>query len=184
MNNSVKYLIVAIITFVVGLIFLKSAYEGTTNYPFEQEIVLIVLGTIATIAITASLLSKQSEIELQKEQRVKVFDIKSNLYFELISFIEKLIRTEKIEENDLITLEFLTHKISILASPEVLREYTHFIKIIKETSIDHKISPMESETLSASLAKLCGKIRYDLLPKDEQNHEEIQSIIDQNIKQI
>jgi len=181
MKESTKYLIISILTFVVGYLFLRYAYLHTENIPFTQEIILIILGTIATIAITAALLNKQSEIELEKEQRVKIFELKSNLYFELIDIIEKVILKGEIDKNDLISLEFLTHKISTIANQEVLKEYSNFLKIFKETSSDTKITPMESDELSASLAKLCGKIRYDLILKDSSSTTEIQKIIESNI---
>ncbi len=181
MKESTKYLIIATLTFITGYIFLKVAYLVTNTIPFLQEIVLIVLGTIATIAITASLLNKQSEIELEKEQRIKIFELKSSLYFELIDIIEKVITKGEIMKKDMISLEFLTHKISTLASKEVLVEYSHLINSIKETSSDNKISSVESDELSADLAKLCGKIRNDLI-KDSDNSAEIQNIIDNNIE--
>ncbi len=184
MANSIKYLIVSIITFIVGYIYLRLAYTNTSENPFGQEIVLIVLGTVVTIAITAALLNKQSEIEIEKEQRVKVFDMKSGLYFDLINFIEELIRKEKIDSKDLITLEFLTHKISIIANPEVLHEYANLIQVIKKTSADTKISDLESDALSGHLAKLCGKIRYDLLPREDQDLESTLSVIESNIQKI
>ncbi len=184
MNKSAKYLIIAIITFIVGYLFLRFAYQQTTDIPFAQEIVLMVLGTIVTIVITASLLNKQSEIELEKEQRVKIFDIKSTLYFELIEFIEKIISKQEIKEKDLINLEFLTHKVSIIASSEVLKQYSAFLKTIKKTASDKKISALESDELSINLAKLCGKIRYDLLIKEEKQEVDIQKIIEANIDSI
>ena len=184
MKKSNQYLIISAITFVLGYSYLKLAYNVTSEMPFVQEIILVVLGTIVTIAITAALLNKQSEIELEKEQRVKIFDIKSDLYFELINFIESLIRKEEIDTKDLITLEFLTHKISILANPEVLKEYADFVKAIKSTSLDKKISALESDELSSKLAKLCGKIRYDLINKEQSSENEIQKLIDNNIKSL
>ena len=184
MKRSFQYLIISAITFLLGYIYLRYAYQYTQKMPFLNEIILIVLGTIVTIAITAALLNKQSEIELEKEQRVKIFDIKSDLYFELINFIEEIIRKSEINHKDLITLEFLTHKISVIASPEVLQEYSNFVQTVKTTSADSKISPLESDELSAKLAKLCGKIRYDLITKDENSDLNIQGIIDGNIKKI
>ncbi len=180
MKNSNLYLIISIITFIVGYIFLKFAYTAVSDYPFVQEIVLVVLGTIVTIAITAALLNKQSEVEMEKEQRVKIFDLKSNLYFELIDFLEKVISKEEINTSDLISLEFLTHKIYTLANMEVLKEYTNFLKTIKESAKDKKINPLESEEIAAALTKLCTKIRYDLISK-EDNHIEIKKLIESNI---
>jgi len=181
MNKSSKYLLISLTTFIVGYLFLRFAYSSTYNIPFVQEIVLVVLGTIATIAITAALLSKQSEIEIEKEQRVKIFNLKSNLYFELIGFIEKIILKGKIEKPDLIGLEFLTHKISTIANPEVLKEYSNFINIIKETAIDSEITSLESDELSSGLANLCGKIRYDLISNEKNSDFNIQNIIKSNI---
>ena len=181
MNKSSKYLLISLTTFIVGYLFLRFAYLSTKEIPFVQEIVLIILGTIATIAITAALLNKQSEIEIEKEQRVKIFNLKSNLYFELIGFIEKIILKGKIEKNDLIALEFLTHKISTIAIPEVLKEYSNFINIIKKTASDTTISSLESDELSLGLANLCSKIRYDLISNEKTYDSGIQKIIKNNI---
>ena len=184
MKESSRYLLIALITFLSGYIFLRLAYLKTTNIPFVQEIVLIILGTIATIAITAALLNKQSEVELDKEQRVKLFELKSSLYFELIELIEKVIGKKEINQDDLLTLEFLTHKISTIASSEVLEEYSNFIEAFKRTSFDSKITPLESDELSSGLAKLCGKIRYDLLSNENRGNAKIQKIIESNIDKI
>jgi hypothetical protein len=183
-NKSIFYLLVSTLTFIAGYVFLKFAYYDTNETPFTQEIILIVLGTIATIAITAALLNKQSEIELEKEQRVKVFDIKADLYFELINFIEDLIKKNEIDTKDLITLEFLTHKISVIASPEVLAEYSNFVQTVKNTSADVIITALESDKMSAQLAKLCGKIRYDLIHKEKDSTIDIQKVIDSNINKL
>ena len=138
------------------------------------------MGTIATIAITAALLNKQSEVELEKEQRVKLFDIKSELYFELFDFIEELIKKGEIDKTDLVTLVFLSHKISVIASPEVLKEYSNFVQTIKQTAVDSKISGLESSQMSGQLAKLCGKIRYDIINKESLSTNRVQEIIDNN----
>ncbi len=182
MKESSKYLLIAILTFVSGYVFLKFAYLQFNSIPFLQEIVLIVLGTIATIAITAALLNKQSEIELEKEQRIKIFELKSSLYFELIDIIENVISKGEISKSDMISLEFLTHKISTIAAKDVLIEYSKLLNTIKETSKDSKISSIESDELSSDLAKLCGKIRYDLINTDSSNKRNIQDIIDSNIE--
>ena len=184
MKNSTIYLITSIITFIIGYLFLKFAYHRFNSEPFVQEVVLIILGTIATIAITAALLNKQSEVEMEKEQRVKIFDLKSDLYFELIDFIGELIEREEIKRKDLVALEFLTHKISTIANKDVLLEYSNFIQIIKTTSKDGEISTLESDELSTGLAKLCGVIRYDLVQRDAQSKDEVLKIIKDNIKKI
>ncbi len=184
MKNSAKYLLISFITFIGGYIFLRYAYNSTNDIPFVQEVVLVVLGTIVTIAITSALLNKQSEVELEKEQRVKVFDFKAELYFDLIEFIEKLLKKGEISEKDMTTLEFLTHKISVIASPTVLKSYNSFLHVVKNTGQDKRINTFESDELSEELAVLCSEIRYDLMPKGEQHVDEVKKTILGNIRKI
>jgi hypothetical protein len=181
MTKSLKYSIIAAVTFLIGYIFLQSAYYSSIKMPYVQETILVILGTIATMAVTAALISKQSEVELEKEQRVKIFDLKSELYIELIDLIREIVLKEKILKEDLIKLEFLTHKISILASVDVLEEYSEFIETIKKSAQDEKLSGLESDELSMKLANLCGKIRYDLILRDDKS-QFAQSLIKKNIK--
>ena len=181
MKNSTQYLLISLATFIIGYIYLRFAYASTQDIPFVQEIVLVVLGTIVTIAITAALLNKQSEVEIEKEQRVKVFDLKSNLYFELIEFIESILEKSEITDKDLNTLEFLTHKISVVANLDVLEAYSDFTKVFKETTLDSKINALESDAISAELARLCGAIRYDLISKEDDTSIKVQKLIDRNI---
>lgn len=184
MSTSSKYLLISLITFVTGYLFLREAYQNVQNLPFLQEVVLIILGTIATIAITAALLNKQSEVELEKEQRVKIFDLKAKVYFELIDHIEKIILKGTITSQDLISLEFITHKVSTIAHTNVLKEYTNFLIVVKESASDTILSPLESDDLSQALAKLCSKIRYDLISKDAITSKEVQNIIEANIDKL
>jgi len=184
MKNSNKYFLISLFTFIAGYIFLHFAYSAAAEIPFAQEIILVVLGTIATIAITAALISKQSEVEIEKEQRVKIFDLKSQLYLDLISFIESLILKGKLEKKEMLHLEFLTHKISIVAKIDVLKEYSEFIDIIKKVSTDEQISPLESDEISIKLSQLCGKIRYDLIQKEDQADVNIENLITKNIKRF
>ena len=162
---------------------MRFAYHNIAD-GYEQEIVLIILGTIATMAVTASLINKQSEVELQKEQRVKIFNLKSELYLDLINFIEKIITKGTIVKEDMVALEFLTHKISIIANPDVLKEYSHLIETIKKVAGDHKITPLESDELSGQLAILCAKIRYDLIQFDTSNRVEVEKLIKSNIDKL
>ncbi len=183
MKNSNKYLLIAQGTFIFGYIFLRYAYYESVMIPFVQEIVLVVLGTIATIAITAALISKQSEVELEKEQRVKIFDLKSQLYIELINHIESMINKGKLQKNDMLHLEFLTHKISIVANEEVLREYSGFIDTLNKISDDNVISAFESDEISLKLSNLCGKIRYDLIQR-ERGKQNVEKLLTKNIKKF
>lgn len=183
MKKSEKYLYISIITFIIWYIFLQYAFINFNNLPYVQEVILIILWTIVTIAITASLLNKQSEIEIEKEQRVKIFDIKSWFYIELINMIEKFILKQKLDRSDLLNLEFLTHKISIIADFNVLKEYSHFLSKFKEIIKNWEIDKLESNELSLQLSKLCEKIREDLLKNNNNlKNKKIKELLINNIK--
>ncbi len=184
MRNNPLYIILTLITFIVGFIFLHTAYFSSSENPYAQEIILIVLGTIATILITAALINKQSELELEKEHNIKLFELKSSLYLDLIHFIEKIVAKEEITDQDMVQIEFLTHKISIIASPEVLKEYSFFIDVLKKVAGDHKISHQESDELSLQLAKLSVKIRQDIMNDSPENIQELEKVIIRNVNKF
>ncbi len=184
MKNSPLYIFLTLLTFIAGFIFLHTAYFSSASNPYAQEIVLIVLGTVATILITAALINKQSELELQKEQNLKLFELKSSLYLDLINFIENIVAKEEVTGKEMVKIEFLTHKISIIASPEVLKEYSHFIDVLKKVAGDYKISPAESDELSLQLAKLAVKIRQDIITEEGGNKDELEKIIIRNVNKF
>jgi len=183
MTQTIKYITLTLITFILGYIFLRTAYYEHMKNPYAQEIVLIVLGTVATILITAALLNKQSELELDKEHHLKIFELKSSIYIDLINFLEKIITKGQVSNNEMIYLEFLTHKISLVANKEVLEEYSNFLDIINKTLDNKLISADDSDEISASLAKLTVKIRQDILIKDDQNLE-IEKLIVRNVNKL
>ena len=168
MTNTTKYILLTLLTFMVGFVFLHSAYYEHVKNPYAQEIVLIVLGTVATIMITAALLNKQSELELDKEHHIKVFELKSSIYMDLINFLEKIVMKGKITKDELVYLEFLTHKISLVGSVAVLKEYSNFLDVINGAVDDRLISESDSDDISVALAKLTVKIRKDLLQNNDQ----------------
>jgi hypothetical protein len=183
MTQTTKYIILTLITFVVGFVFLHTAYYEHVKNPYAQEIVLIVLGTVATILITAALLNKQSELELDKEHHIKIFELKSSIYLDLINFLEKIVTKGKVSKDELIYLEFLTHKISLVASQEVLQEYSYFLDVINKAVDDRLISESDSDEISTSLAKLTVKIREDLLQNDDESVD-LEKLIVRNVNKL
>lgn len=162
-NTNLLYLFLTAVVVVGGYFFLRYAYRVTDRLPFTQEIVLILLGTVATILITAMLLNKQTEVELRKEQSIKFIELKSRVYMEFIDFIEGLIRKQSLEPEDIVELQFYTHKLAIIASPQVLEQYHSFLEVINQSLRDEEISRREGELISHALAELTVKIREDLV---------------------
>ncbi len=185
-NNSILMLLSAIV-FVGGYFFLRLAYNFTDTMPFTQEILLIVLGTIATILITAMLLNKQTSVELEKEQSVKFIELKTETYQKLIDTIEDIILLDEVHDNELTKLRFHTHRLAIFASPAVLKEYRNFLNVFNEKiARDKNVSMEDADLVSDALAKLTIDIRADLVgeldAESEHSKKQISQQIMENVK--
>jgi hypothetical protein len=182
--NNIVLMVLSGVVFVGGYFFLRLAYNISDKTPFTQEIILIILGTLATILITALLLNKQTSVELEKEQSVKFIDLKTHTYEELINTIEEMVIAENIDNRNLTKLRFHTHRLAIFASPDVLKEYRNFLDVFDETiSSDRNVSMDDANALSQALAKLTIYIRSDLISElDLQSGEKVKKISQQIIE--
>ncbi len=183
LNNNIVLMILSGVVFVGGYFFLRLAYHMSDKTPFTQEIILIILGTISTVLITAILLNKQTSVELEKEQSVKFIDLKTATYEKLIEIIEEIVMIEKITHKELTKLRFNTHRLAIFASPDVLREYRNFLDVFDNiVKQDKEVSIDDANMLSSALAKLTIFIREDLIGElDLQSGEKLKSISKQII---
>jgi hypothetical protein len=86
-SKNFLYLLLSLLTLVAGYAYIRYAYNVTDSFPFTQEIVLIILGTLATIFITALLLNKQTAVEIEKEQNVLHVNLKISTYQELLKLL-------------------------------------------------------------------------------------------------
>ncbi len=164
LENNVVLMLLSSIVFIGGYLFLRLGYNMADQMPFTQEILLIVLGTIATILITAMLLNKQTSVELEKEQSVKFIELKTETYQNLINTLEGIVISEDVSKQELMKLKFHTHRLAIFASPSVLKEYRNFLNVFNETVVkDRHVSMKDSGYISKALAKLTIHIRADLV---------------------
>jgi len=179
-DNKVMMLLSAVV-FVGGYFFLRLAYHMSDKMPFTQEIILVVLGTLATILITAMLLNKQTTVELEKEQSVKFIELKTETYQNLIDTIEEMVLHKDITPEDLVKLRFHTHRLAIVASPAVLEEYEHFLAVFNDLIAEDKHVSVKDETMLAeALARLTVYIRADLVGElDAESGRSAKQIRDQ-----
>ena len=172
--------------FIGGYFFIRIAYHYSDSMPFAQEIVLIVLGTLATILITAMLLNKQTSVELDKEQSIKFIELKTETYQRLIDTIEEIVGEQDITPAMLNKLRFNGHRLAIFASPAVLEEYENFLTIFNEGTEDQHVNLQDAENISHALARLTVYIRSDLLgeldSESSYSRKEINAQIMENAK--
>jgi len=181
-QSNLFYLTLSLITLLAGYAFLRYAYNVTDHFPFTQEIVLIILGTLATIFITALLLNKQTEVEIEKEQNIRYLELKTSTYQLLLDLIEEMTLQKNFSDKELIRLQFISHKLAVIASPEVIDEYQSFLNVIQKLSLDNSFSG-EFMQLNASLASLTLQIRRDILGKNDSlkySNNKIDQMIKEN----
>ncbi len=178
-----SYLVLTFLTLISGYAYLRYAYKVTDSTPFTQEIVLIILGTIATVFITALLLNKQTAVEIEKEQNIKFLDLKAQTYEKLLNLMEDMVGQSTISESDITKLQFITHRLAIFASPGVLNEYTNFLELVSNISKDGTLSN-DTEEISKALGNLTIQIRFDLLGENKEQKvytiEQIKKMIHKN----
>jgi len=160
-SKQVLYLLLSLATLLAGYAFLRYSYRVTDSMPFTQEIVLIILGTVATIFITALLLNKQTSVEIEKEQSIKFLDLKTHTYERLFDVLEEMSSVDNFKNSSLVTLQFITHRLAIIASADVIYEYHEFLKVIKKASADNSFSG-DNALLHKAIGSLTVEIRKDL----------------------
>jgi len=182
LKSNVVLMILSGIVFVGGYFFLRLGYHMADKMPFTQEILLIVLGTIATILITAMLLNKQTSVELEKEQSVKFIELKTQTYQNLIDTIEEIMLLDEVNESELTKLRFHTHRLAIFASPPVLKEYRNFLNVFNDKiAKDKDVSAEDADLVSDALARLTIYIRADLVGELDAESEHSKKQISQQI---
>ncbi|HEB89928.1 MAG TPA: hypothetical protein ENI85_10190 [Deltaproteobacteria bacterium] len=162
-RENLVYILLNITLVVGGYFFLRYAYGVTDALPFTHEVILIILGSIITILITALLLNKQTEVELRKEENVKFLELKTRVYFELFEKIEDILIAGHSDREDLLRMHFLSHRLSLVAGPEVLEQYECFLRAFQDAARDRNFAPAEADRISHELARLSIRIRGDLV---------------------
>ncbi len=183
MKNTIVLLSLTTLTVLGGYAFLRYAYRVTDQFPFTQEIVLIIIGTVATVLITALLLNKQTAVEIEKEQSIKFIEFKTKTYDELIRRIESMFLADTVSNQEIIQLQFTTHRLAIFSSPGVLQEFFNFLEVLRKSVKDGSISE-DSVEVSAALARLTVQIRDDLISdidlQGKYSKDQIQQLIVRN----
>lgn len=165
-GRQLLYLAFTLGTMVFGYLYLRYAYQVTDQMPFAQEVVLIILGTIITVLITALLLNKQTAVEIEKEQSIKFLDLKAKTYEHLLSLLESMSQLETFTQRQLTDLKFMTHRLAIVSSAEVLEEYERFLKVVSEISADMSFAD-DQHPLHLALSRLSLALRADLIGREK-----------------
>ncbi|RMF15275.1 MAG: hypothetical protein D6761_08240 [Candidatus Dadabacteria bacterium] len=164
--------------FATGYLFIRTAWDAAASVPFAQEIVLIALSVIATVLITALLLNRQTEVELNKEQRLRHFEARERLYERVFQTLQQIIDHGQLSHRDVMQLQLFTNHLAMLSSSDVLVAWNRVIDELTESWLDRQIDLEEARRLSQLLAQLSLAMRVDLLGSAEGGAQVAQHIVD------
>ena len=161
-NQALLYFLF-VLTIAAGYLGFRFLYSVSEKFPFSQEMILIFLGAIATILITAILLNRQTELELRKEGQVLLLDRKSSVYIELIDRVGDIVARGKFDDDNLAELRRLNHKLAMIASPDVIVNFSDVLENLSRAAGDAEIEHAEGNAIMVGIANLTYHMRRDLL---------------------
>ncbi len=163
LENRTVTMILLILSIVTGYLGFRYFYGISADYPFTQELLLVFIGAVATVLITALLLNQQTELELRKEGQVLLLDRKSEVYGALIEHIGEIVEHGRMSDEQLAELRVLNHKLAMFGSAEVIEHFSKVLGCLDAAVGDDAIAREESARIMREVAVLTFYMRRDLL---------------------
>lgn len=163
LRRDIAYLVLATVLAVAGYALFRAMYFVGEPVPFAQEMVLVFLGAVATIYLTAVLLNRQTELELRKEGRVIVLQQKADTYMACIEKVAELVETANHDPRLIDELRVLNHKLAIVGSGATVRQFCAVLDRLLDGLRDGGMTGAEGESVMHALADLTAAMRADIL---------------------
>ncbi len=181
-NSPVLSMVLLLAVIIAGYLGFRYFYGISADYPFSQELLLVFIGAVATVLITALLLNQQTELELKKEGQVLLLDQKSAIYSSLIEHIGGIVEKGAMSEAQLAELRVLNHKLAMIGGADVITQFREVLAQLDQAVRDQVIAPREQGQIMAAVAVLTWHMRHDLLGRinDAQSERILQDIIANN----
>lgn len=157
------YLALMVGVLALGYMLYRQLYLSANTAPFAQEMVLVFVGAVATIFLTAALLNRQTELELSKEARVLLFDQKNAVYMAAIEKVAEIVERRERKPSLIDELRVIGHKLAVVGSPEVVRSFQTVLDQLLEGLDDGTLSNTDAEEIMHAVAELTISMRRDML---------------------
>ncbi len=168
-------LVLLLVTIVAGYLGFRFFYGIAGDFPFSQELLLVFIGAIATVLITALLLNQQTELELRKEGQVLLLNQKSTIYEALIEHVGEVVERGRMEPSELAELRILNHKLAMIGSALVIRHFNDVLQRLDKAITDERFDTREQDDIMRAVAVLTYYMRRDLLGRVE--HEDDSAVL-------
>lgn len=172
-ENKQVILFLYIAAMLAGYFAFRLLYGVSDSFPFSQELLLVFLGAIATILITALLLNQQTELELRKEGQVLLLDQKSTTYMALIDHIGEIVEKGRLDPDAFAELRVLNHKLAMIGSADVIDQFGNVLRRLDDATRDQAINDEEQTWIMQSVAVLTYYMRRDMLGRIEGEDDQL-----------
>ncbi|HHL20486.1 MAG TPA: hypothetical protein ENJ52_03055 [Aliiroseovarius sp.] len=156
-------LILLVLTIVTGYLGFRYFYGVSGDFPYSQEVLLVFIGAVVTVLITALLLNQQTELELRKEGQVLLLDRKSSIYGALIEHVGEIVEKGAMNAELYADLRVLNHKLAMIGSAPVIRHFNAVLDQLDLSMRDQSIAAHEQDQIMRAVATLTYHMRRDLL---------------------
>ncbi|RTM08493.1 MAG: hypothetical protein EKK31_08705 [Hyphomicrobiales bacterium] len=141
----------------------REMFVESEPVPFAREVVLVFLGAVATIYLTAVLLNRQTELELRKEGQVIILQKKNDIYMACIEKVAQIVETA-LHNDDLIDeLRVLNHKLAVLGSSDVIASFENVLDTLISGLRDGKLNSEDGSNIMKAVAEMTSAMRRDIL---------------------
>ncbi len=166
-RNPVLTMLFLIATIVAGYLGFRYFYGVSGDFPFTQELLLVFIGAVATVLITALLLNQQTELELRKEGQVLLLDQRAATYTALVEHIGEIVEKGAMSPELLAELRVLNHRLAMIGGLGVIRQMGRLLDVLDKAAADGRIGDGERASISREVAILSYHMRHDLLGRIE-----------------
>lgn len=183
-SRDLAYLVVAVVCG-IGIYFIfRTMYMAEEPLPFAQEMTLVFLGGVVTIALTAALLNRQTELELRKEGRVIILQQQCAIYMACIEKVAKIVENIRHDAVLIDDLRVLNHQLAVVASEEVVVRFEAVLDALLSGFADGALSGADGEKVMQSVADLTTAMRSDVLQNTALTSTNAASAIRQNSRRM
>ncbi|MBD63720.1 MAG: hypothetical protein CME62_00810 [Halobacteriovoraceae bacterium] len=167
----------------VGYMTFRYYYNVSGQFPFTQEFILVLVGVISTVLVTAILLIQQSNLDLRKEEKVILLAQKKTIYMSIIEKVAKMVDKRVIDKRGISEIRIINHKLSMFGSIPVVDNFNNILDLMLDSLRNGVLSEEQAEEIMHSIARLTFDMRVDLLGEIEggDTSEVLDSIISNSI---
>ncbi|MCL3880911.1 hypothetical protein [Marivita sp. GX14005] len=176
-QRDLAYAVLAVALLVAGYAAFRFLFYAGDGAVFAQESILVLLGATATIFITATLLNRQTELELRKEGSVLLLEQKNAVYMAAIETVADIVEYRRYDDELVDALRVLNHKLAVVGSRDVIEAFQLVLKRLLSGLSEGELSEAAAEEVMHAIAEVTVAMRMDTL-------SEIGEDLDDAVRQI